>query len=549
MRKYNLLFLFCAFFFISCQKKDTNIQLTQYQFSIPVLKLNSTNKVLLLKISLYDTLTETNVHSVIINTEGTSRLKDIERVSLYYCGQDSTQLNEKMLLFAESDNISQKIRLDGYITLSKRENYFWLSYTLKEDVDILNFICAKCEKVITNNGEAKIHPLNDPKKIRLGIALRNHLDDNVHTFRIPGLVTTNSGSLLAIYDARHDSSRDLQGDIDIGINRSTDEGNTWSPMYIAMDMGEWGGLPQKFNGVSDACILVDKNSENIFIAGLWMYGVLNPDGKWLENLNEQSEDWNHQWRNKGSQPGFDVKETSQFLVVKSTNDGKTWEEPVNLTSMCKQEEWWLWAPAPGNGITMTDGTLVFPTQGRDKNGIPFSNITYSKDGGITWKTSIPAYTNTTESAVVQLDNGLLMLNMRNNRNRTIKGPKNGRAITTTTDLGETWQEHPSSQGALQESVCMASLLKHTYLENGDLKSVLIFSNPNIQEGPRRKTTIKISFDNGITWPEKNWMLLDEGNSRGYSCLTSIDEKTIGILYEGSQSDLIFQKISLEDLIK
>jgi len=79
--------------------------------------------------------------------------------------------------------------------------------------------------------------------------------------------------------------------------------------------------------------------------------------------------------------------------------------------------------------------------------------------------------------------------------------------------------------------------------------VLIFSNPNIQEGPRRKTTIKISFDNGITWPEKNWILLDEGNSRGYSCLTSIDEKTIGILYEGSQSDLIFQKISLEDLIK
>ena len=108
MRKYNLLFLFCAFFFISCQKKDTNTQLTQYQFSFPVLKFNSTNKVLLLKISLYDTLTETNVHSVIINTEGTSCLKDIERVSLYYCGQDSTQLNEKMLLFAESDNISPK---------------------------------------------------------------------------------------------------------------------------------------------------------------------------------------------------------------------------------------------------------------------------------------------------------------------------------------------------------------------------------------------------------------------------------------------------------
>jgi len=265
-------------------------------------------------------------------------------------------------------------------------------------------------------------------------------------------------------------------------------------------------------------------------------------------LNDSSEDWNHQWRNKGSQPGFDVKETSQFLLVKSTDDGQSWSPPVNLTTMCKQKEWWLWAPAPGNGITMNNRTLVFPTQGRDKDGLPFSNITYSKDGGITWKTSNPAFTNTTESAVVQLDDGSLMLNMRDNRNRTIKGAKNGRAVFTTNNLGESWEEHPSSHNSLQESVCMASLLKHEYTENGEKKSVLLFSNPNIQDGPRRKTTIKLSFDNGLTWPENYWMLMDEGNSRGYSCLTSIDEKTIGILYESSQADLVFQRILLYDLI-
>src|SRR3546814_7799977 len=68
-----------------------------------------------------------------------------------------------------------------------------------------------------------------------------------------------------------------------------------------MDMGEWGGLPEKFNGVSDACILVDQNSDAIYIAGLWMYGVLDTEGNWVEGLNEQSDDWNHQWRNKRSE--------------------------------------------------------------------------------------------------------------------------------------------------------------------------------------------------------------------------------------------------------
>jgi len=169
---------------------------------------------------------------------------------------------------------------------------------------------------------------------------------------------------------------------------------------------------------------------------------------------------------QGFPTGFDVKQTSQFLISKSSDDGLTWSEPVNLTHMCKKEEWWLWAPAPGSGITLEDGTLVFPTQGRDKTGEPFSNITFSRDGGITWKTSAPAYTNTTECAVVQLDDGSLMLNMRNNRNRNNEGPDNGRAISVTNDLGATWTEHPTSKNALIEPVCMASLYKHVYIRNG-----------------------------------------------------------------------------------
>ena len=84
---------------------------------------------------------------------------------------------------------------------------------------------------------------------RLARKVRTAGDDGVAAYRIPGLVTTKKGTLVGVYDIRHENSRDLQGHIDVGVSRSTDGGRTWEPMIVAMDMGEWGGLPQNLNGV------------------------------------------------------------------------------------------------------------------------------------------------------------------------------------------------------------------------------------------------------------------------------------------------------------
>ena len=129
----------------------------------------------------------------------------------------------------------------------------------------------------------------------------------------------------------------MQGNIDIALNRSNDGGVTWEPTQIVLDMKEWGGLPEKFNGVSDACILVDENSGTIYVAGLWMHGILDgKSGKWVEGLTKDSTRWIHQWLAKGSQPGLGVKETSQFIITKSTDNGNTWSEPVNITASTKR---------------------------------------------------------------------------------------------------------------------------------------------------------------------------------------------------------------------
>jgi len=514
------------------------------QYQIPVLTHKPDNTVLVLEVAA-NTAGEAEIQEVHISLKGTTNINDIKSVQLF--------VSEKSKDLSSNQPFGEKMGPSGLMIFKDNlkfqgKVYLRVSVQLNENIDLSNKIKARCSQVIINSKSAEMVEFTDIKKLRVGVALKQQDDGTVDTYRIPGLTTTNKGTLLGVFDARYDSYRDLQGNIDIGLVRSTDGGKTWSKVKAVLDMKEWGGLPQKFNGVSDAQILVDKTTNRVFVFGLWMHGVLDKEGKWIEGLTAESKEWEHQWKNKGSQPGFGVKQTAQFIYTVSDDDGLTWSEPVNITRMGKKEEWWLWASAPGKGITMKDGTLVISTQGRDETGYPFSNITFSKDKGKTWVTSSPAYKNTTESAVVELSDGSLMLNMRHNENKGNMTENNGRAICVTRDMGKTWTEHPSSRNALIEPRCMASLHKHEYTMDGVKKSVLIFSNPDSKKN-RESITLKFSLDDGKTWPSKYWILLDELPGKGYSCITSINNETIGILFEGSQDQMTFMQIDIVNILK
>ncbi|MCJ7821200.1 MAG: exo-alpha-sialidase, partial [Bacteroidales bacterium] len=491
-----------------CSREDLNLSVCLNQLQVPVLKYRANNPVLQLKVVNGDSVSQ-SVTSVKINTKGTDDLDDIKAVRLFFMGRDSLWLRYETApekagnildplydefsphQFGQDMKPASSITFRGEQKLDPGDNYFWVMFELAENASLHNKIDAGCNR-IKISGERSVVPAADPPvRQRIGVAVRKHADDNVDTYRVPGLATTTKGTLLVIYDVRHINSHDLQGDIDIGLSRSTDQGNTWEPMRIVLDMGEWGGLPQTYNGVGDACIVVDRNSDNIFIAGFWMHGLHDPEtGKWIEGLTADNDAWKYQQERKYSGPGFEPRQTGQFLVSKSADDGRSWSEPANLTMMCKKEEWDLWAVAPGRGITLEDGTLVFPSQGRDEKKRGFSNITYSKDGGISWQTSQPAYFGTNECAVSQLDDGTVMLNMKYGRNRGMRGTKNGRAVATTTDLGETWTEHATSRNTLREPACMGSLHRHVYTEDGITRSILLFSNPDVDHNPRRRTTVK-----------------------------------------------------------
>ena len=355
------------------------------------------------------------------------------------------------------------------------------------------------------------------------VIIHNRGDANCHTFRIPAIARTMQGTLLAVYDMRYNSRADLQGHMDIGLSRSTDGGATWDAPRPIMDMGTYGGLGEDQNGCSDPNILVDQVTGDIIVSALWTH----------------AKPGTHQWREKGSEPGHDIRKSTQFMMVRSKDDGRTWSKPENWTTRLKDPTWYLFAPAPGNGITLSDSMLVIPTQGRDDTGKPFSNIMWSDDRGKSWTVSPPARSNTTECAVAELSNGTLMLNMRDNRNRKDKTATNGRAVSVTADKGFTWTVHASDHGALPEPVCMASLISHI---RSDGQHVLFFSNPN-STMHRQKMTIKVSLDDGKTWPAERQLLLDEKGG-AYSSLVIIDDATLGILYESSLADLVFEAIPL-----
>lgn len=523
-------------------------------FVIPVVKERGVIIISRTEIAASASLTPQYLKQLVIDLKGTTNLKDIASVNVY-CNTDSAYLSGEAALKTPFFNSTTPIItgsslvLNGNFRLSPGRNFIWIGVDAGESAFVGNKIAVRLSGLQIGSTSIK-KGLPRSFTYRIASAVRQSMQDNVHTSRIPGLATALNGDLLAIYDARYNSRRDLQGDIDIALNRSTDKGNTWLPLQKVIDMGTFNGLPEKFNGVSDPSILVDKKTGNIFVAGLWMHGVLDDNGKWTEGLTDTSTNWNHQWRTKGSQPGFDIKQTAQFLLVKSTDHGKTWSKPVNLTQICKKEEWWLWAPAPGSGFTMDDGTLVFPTQGRDKTSKAFSTITYSKDGGKTWLTGNPAYNlSTTECMAAQLSDGSIMLNMRTNANKDLTGTGNGRAVAVTKDMGQSWTEHQTSRSVLPEPVCMASLYKHVYnAKDGSKKNLLLFFNPD-SKIRRNQLTLKVSLDDGNTWPAEKRVLMDEFGGAGYSCITSVDNETIGVIYEGSQAHLIFEKINIKDIIK
>ncbi|MDC7146591.1 sialidase family protein [Bacteroides ovatus] len=539
-RIFYLLFLVLLGYSFDVKASDT---VFIHETQIPVLIERQDNVLFYIRL---DAKESKMLDEVVLDFSKSTNLADVQAIKLYYGGTEALQDQNKNR-FAPVEYISshrpgatlaanpsysikcaevgpsEKVVLRGNYNLFPGVNFFWISLQMKTDASLHTKIVSDLHAVKVDGKEFYCKYIS-PKDIthRMAVGVRHAGNDGSASFRIPGLVTTNKGTLLGVYDVRYNSSVDLQEYVDVGLSRSTDGGKSWEKMRLPLSFGEYGGLPKAQNGVGDPSILVDTQTNTVWVVAAWAHGMGNQRAWW------------------SSHPGMDINHTAQLVLAKSTDDGKTWSKPINITEQVKDPSWYFLLQGPGRGITMSDGTLVFPTQFIDSTRVPNAGIMYSKDRGKTWKMHNMARTNTTEAQVAEIEPGVLMLNMRDNRGGS-------RAIAITKDLGKTWTEHPSSRKALQEPVCMASLIHVDAKDNVLNKDLLLFSNPDTTKG-RNHITIKTSLDKGLTWLPEHQIMLDEAEGWGYSCLTMIDKETIGILYESSVAHMTFQAVKLTDLL-
>ncbi len=335
-------------------------------------------------------------------------------------------------------------------------------------------------------------------------------DNGINTYRIPGVITTKAGTLLAVYDLRHTLWADLPRDIDVGGSRSTDGGRTWQNIGVIADMGDEDEPEAIDNGCGDPCILQDKNTGRIFVLALWSHGNNGtPNAGKRQHADGQS---------KGSDRGLDKKVTGQTVLVYSDDDGVTWSEPRNITSEVKDPEWFYMINGPGAGVTMADGTLVFPVNYLTTDRKNHATVMFSRDNGETWqikKNTLPAAGS--ENQVTELGDGRLMMNVRGG---------NYRKIYTSNNLGETWETHQLTiDQSLSTPACQGDVFQFADKRLGDSENITLISHP-WQTTARLDLNIAFSQDHFDNWGRK--IVQPDGVS--YSCMTRVND-SLAVIYE------------------
>ena len=328
--------------------------------------------------------------------------------------------------------------------------------------------------------------------------------DGYHTYRIPSLIMTKQGTLLATCEGRKTGGSD-HGNLDLVLKRSSDGGKTWSKMETIYEEGGDAKIT-----IGNPCPVIDDSMGTI----------------WMPFCRDNKE----------------------VLITKSTDDGKTWSKPVDISKDVVKPDWSWVATGPGVGIQLKHGPhkgrLVIPCdQGVPIQGrrVMFSHVFYSDDHGNTWKLGGRLDRHTDECQVVELADGTLKMNARNYWGRAGGRPDRGnmRAISYSRDGGDTWSDL-SFDNTLIEPICQASFLR--YPGSG---TQVLFSNP-ASKTDRTRMTVRFSNDDGETWPASR--LLHAGPA-AYSCLTVLPDGSIACLYEGGEQHaydkILFARFSLD----
>ena len=312
-------------------------------------------------------------------------------------------------------------------------------------------------------------------------------DNGYFIHRIPALLTTDKGTLLAFCEARMASASDGAA-TDIALRRSLDNGKTWTTAQVVAHFPNYT--------VGNPAPVQDRKTGVI-----WLLLTVNPSGVSEKEICDRS-----------------PRGTRTVWITHSSDDGATWSSAEEITSTTKEPDWTWYATGPGNGIQLEDGRLVIPCDYKVAGTQAFyAHVIYSDDDGKTWKIGGSAGPQTNESTVVQLADGSLLLNMRSYAGQHL------RAVSSSHDGGLTWSP-VQLDPALIEPICQATFIRYTLARTAG-KNRLLFANP--ADTARDRMTVCLSYDEGKTWPVSRLVYEDFSE---YSSLAILKDGTIGLLY-------------------
>jgi len=304
-------------------------------------------------------------------------------------------------------------------------------------------------------------------------------------YRCVGMVVSQQGTILAFSEGRLNDCKD-EGDMDVVLKRSTNGGLTWGPLQVLENDGA--------NPCKNA-VPVILPSGRILLMWLWNYSI----------------------------PSENDRTTRDVYLTYSDDDGVTWSESRNITSEVYLDEWGWYGLGPCHGIVKERephaGRIIMPSRHEEKRS--HSHILYSDDNGETWNIgAISPIEGTSESTVVELSDGQLMLNCRNDTDYRI--------VLLSDDGGETFYRNYIDNYLIQP-VCQASLLNHS-MNQVTGKSNILFSNPADRE-ERINGTIKLSEDDGKSWTKSYRYSNPNPAYSGYSDMALLDNGDIALLFE------------------
>lgn len=449
-------------------------------------------------------LSDTPLSQIVAYSSSVDRIRDIVDY------KTPTPIKAMNKPFTGGGGISFKFRFkDKHIA----NNVIYLTAKVNPNAPEGSLVKSEIRSALLNGKQMVIKSVNESERrvFKAYTTLWAPGDYNSKNYRIPAIITTKKGTIIAIADKRKANIVDLPEDIDIVVKRSTDNGNTWSePILVAEGQG-------RFKGYGDAAIVETKSGKLLMI-------YVGGTGLWQSRANDPN----------------------RTYISESTDDGLTWSAPRDITSQLFGEEnsndmrkhWWASFCASGNGCVTQNGRILFAAAVREGEMGSLNNYAYySDDEGLTWKVSGPAMMGGDESKIIELKDGRLLMSIRNKF-------RGNRYYNISRDGGQTWGT-PAKWSEIIEPACNGAIMRYKHESRPNVE-FLLHSIP-FDKGARKNGTIFISNDEAKTW---KWNKTIFKGSTAYTDLAILPNGDIGYFTEEDEPiSLVFVRLSPEWLFE